>query len=195
MEPIPPTQRLGGVNAIPMTDMRSLTDISSGQADGAVAPLLAFDEFYDAHAEPIGHALELTLQATELAEDALSEAMTRALLKWKTVGRYDNPQGWVYRVAMNWARSWLRRRRLERERPLPGEVFSTHEVVDPAIAAALDQLSIDHRAVVVCRFHLDWSTAQTAQALNIAEGTVKSRLSRALDQLRAELGEVEEVAR
>ncbi len=46
----------------------------------------------------------------------------------------------------------------------------------PELAAALAALSEDHRVVVVFRFHLDWSTAETADALDIAEGTVKSRL-------------------
>jgi DNA-directed RNA polymerase specialized sigma24 family protein len=46
------------------------------------------------------------------------------------------------------------------------------------------------RAVVVARYHLDFSTAEVAEALGIPEGTVKSRLSRALNQLGRELGEL-----
>ena len=38
--------------------------------------------------------------------------------------------------------------------------------------------------MIVARFYLDWSVAETADALGIAEGTVKSRLSRGLNQLR-----------
>jgi RNA polymerase sigma-70 factor (ECF subfamily) len=49
--------------------------------------------------------------------------------------------------------------------------------------AALDRLAVDQRAVVVLRYYLDWSEARTAAALGIAPGTVKSRLSRALDRL------------
>jgi RNA polymerase sigma-70 factor (ECF subfamily) len=60
-------------------------------------------------------------------------------------------------------------------------------VADPAIALALDDLSIDHRAVVVCRLLLGWSEAQTADALAIRPGTVKSRLSRASTQLARRL--------
>jgi len=51
----------------------------------------------------------------------------------------------------------------------------------------LDELAIDHRAVVVCRLLLGWSEAQTAEALAIRPGTVKSRLSRASKQLERRL--------
>ena len=149
---------------------------------------LAFDDFYTANAARIGRALDLTLQHPELAEDALNEAMTRALQKWTQVGGYSNPSGWVYRTALNWARSWLRRRRRERDRPLHQRPADPLAAIEPGLAAALAGLSEDHRAVVVCRFHLDWSTVETADALGIAEGTVKSRLSRAIDQIRTELG-------
>ena len=149
---------------------------------------LAFDDFYAANAARIGRALDLTLQHPELAEGALNEAMTRALQKWKQVGGYSNPSGWVYRTAMNWARSWLRRRRRERDRPLHQRPVDPFASVEPGLAAALAALSEDHRAVVVCRFHLDWTTAETADALDVAEGTVKSRLSRAIDQIRTDLG-------
>ena len=44
-----------------------------------------------------------------------------------------------------------------------------------------------HRSVVVCRLFLDWSTEQTAAALDIAPGTVKSRLHRALRSLQPAL--------
>ena len=48
-------------------------------------------------------------------------------------------------------------------------------------------LSVDHRSVIVLRLVEDWSIAQTAQALDIAEGTVQSRYARALKQLRQQL--------
>lgn len=149
---------------------------------------LTFEAFYEDNGARIGRALELTLQNSELAEDALNEAMTKALLRWKQVGGYANPSGWVYRTALNWARSWLRRRRRERERPLHERRHDEMAMIEPGLAAALKRLSVEHRSVVVCRYLLDWTTAETANALDIADGTVKSRLSRALDQIRGDLG-------
>ena len=43
--------------------------------------------------------------------------------------------------------------------------------------------------MIGCRYLLDLSEAETAAALGVARGTVKSRLSRALERLRAEVGD------
>jgi RNA polymerase sigma factor (sigma-70 family) len=58
---------------------------------------------------------------------------------------------------------------------------------DPDLATALSRLSVEHRSVVVCRFYLDWSVEETAAALGLPDGTVKSRLRRALDVLHRHL--------
>ena len=66
---------------------------------------------------------------------------------------------------------------------------------DPVASAALESLGrlpVNQRAVVVCRFLLNMSTAETADSLRIAEGTVRSRLSRAVAVLRMDLNEGEQ---
>ena len=152
-----------------------------------------FDEFYSEHRDRIARALSLSLRDAELGGDAADEAFTRACQRWNQVSGYDNPEGWVYRVAMNWARSWLRRKRREREKQplLVTDSAAEDRLVDLDLERALASLSADHRSVVVARFFLDWSVSQTADALDLAPGTVKSRLSRALEQLEVELLEGE----
>lgn len=150
--------------------------------------LLDFDSFYRDHHASVARALAMTLGDAELAADATNEAMTRAVQRWDKVSSYDNPSGWVYRVGLNWARSWLRRRKRERDRPIQFTPdATTFEIADDELAEALQSLSIDHRSVVICRLYLDWSVDQTAAALHVPAGTVKSRLARALDQLRSVL--------
>ena len=61
-------------------------------------------------------------------------------------------------------------------------------ISDPAIADALRRLDVKLRSVVVCRLLLDWSVEETAAALRIKPGTVKSRLHRALASLERSLG-------
>ncbi|MGI9595855.1 MAG: sigma factor-like helix-turn-helix DNA-binding protein [Acidimicrobiales bacterium] len=51
------------------------------------------------------------------------------------------------------------------------------------------RLTVDARAVVVLRYLLEWSTIDTAAALGVAQGTVKSRLARALAELETMLEE------
>jgi RNA polymerase sigma-70 factor (ECF subfamily) len=58
------------------------------------------------------------------------------------------------------------------------------------IQAALEGLSAEHRAVVVLRLLDERSTKETAEILQVPEGTVLSRLSRAVRQLRVTLGPV-----
>lgn len=141
-----------------------------------------FEAFYRRHHDGICRALSLTLGNVDLAHEAAAEAMTRAYQRWNTVGNYQNPAGWVYRVGLNWARSRLRKL-LRRPLPAPREGPDIALGVVNRMDAALAQISVGQRSVVVLRYYLDWSERQIAEALNIAPGTVKSRLSRALDRL------------
>jgi RNA polymerase sigma-70 factor (ECF subfamily) len=146
----------------------------------------SFDDFYTGARASIARALALSLGDVDLATDATDEALARAYERWPTVSRLDRPEGWVYRVAMNWALSILRRRRRSDHRLYdPGA--DTAAVSDPDVHAALAELDVKHRSVIVCRHLLGWSVADTAAALNVREGTVKSRLHRAHRILQSRL--------
>jgi len=145
-----------------------------------------FPAFYRDAYPAVARALGVTLGDRELGAEAADEAMARCYSHWSTVRSYDNPAGWVYRVGLNWARS-LRRRMSRRPPPHHLTVVEQPNVADPQIQQALAELDIRLRAVVVCRFLLDWSTQETADALNLRPGTVKSRLHRALGQLENKL--------
>ncbi len=153
----------------------------------------SFEDFYASNRTSVGRALALTLRDDDLARDAVDEAMARAYQRWAHVSQLDNPGGWVYRVALNWSRSMLRR--WKRNPPIwiaqPTDV-SQPALADPSIDRALDSLNIDQRAVVVCRLLLGLSEHQTADALGLRPGTVKSRLARALDRLQPLLAPLEE---
>ncbi len=155
------------------------------------APQFAsFSEFYSAHSRPVFEALALTLRDEELARDAAAEGMARALQRWSDVSTYGNPAGWVYRVGLNWATSRVRKFRREVSREVsPEHAAPPTPEIHPGLEAAIAELPVEQRAVVVLRYHLDWSEASTAEALQIAPGTVKSRLSRALSRLAVALDE------
>ncbi len=157
--------------------------------------VVSFDDFYQGCRDQVARTLALTLGDEELAFDAADEAMSRALERWAEVRTYANPEGWVYRTGLNWARSWLRRRRRGAVKDLlvASPDRTVDRTVDTDLVAALDRLPDKQRSVVVLRFYRDWTTEQTAEALDIAPGTVKSRLNRALTRLQHELGVVDEV--
>jgi RNA polymerase sigma-70 factor (sigma-E family) len=159
------------------------TDTADESTVDSIAGPQTFDVFFERSFDPVANALGLTLGDNELGSDAASEAMSRAYQRWTKISRYQNPAGWVYRVGLNWATS--RRRKWRRE--IHGTQLPDKGAEDPgpdhALSAALAELSVDQRSVVILRYYLDLSEIDTASALGISPGTVKSRLSRALARL------------
>jgi RNA polymerase sigma-70 factor (ECF subfamily) len=181
MEPDRPAagvQRVDGVMSYPLP----------AEADVEVlGEPLPFVSFYETTRERVARALALTLGDAHLAAEAVDEAMARAYQRWGTVGRYENPGGWVYRVALNWATSALRRRRRQPTPHAERGPADVPTVGEPDVLAALAELDVRQRSVVVCRFYLGMSEAETAAALGTRPGTVKSRLHRALRHLETRL--------
>lgn len=158
-----------------------------------LAVVRSFDDFYRDSRTSIGRALALALGDADLAGDATDEAMVRAYERWATVSRLQRPEAWVYRVGLNWSLSFLRRRRRSPHRLYEPATVDGPVVRDPAVHEALGALDVKHRAVVVCRHLLGWSVAETALALGVRDGTVKSRLHRAHRILRTRLGHLRDI--
>jgi RNA polymerase sigma-70 factor (ECF subfamily) len=124
-----------------------------------------------------------------VAEDIVAEAFARAWTSWPKVSRHPAPQAWVLRTALNARVSWWRRRWREVEL-IPGEAAAgigdtgTTDPVTTEVMAAVLQLPLRQRQVVGLRIFLDLDTAQTADVLSIAPGTVKAHLARAIAALR-----------
>jgi RNA polymerase sigma-70 factor (ECF subfamily) len=181
MEPIRRAHRLDHVMTTEHADEPPRPS-SAKQAD--------FEDFYRVHRHEVFRAQRATIGDSDLAGEATDEAFARAYARWRSVSRMGNPPGWVYRVAINWSRDVMRSRRRYGERTL-GASASIHDPEPcPEVGRAINRLTPDQRAVVVLRLWLDWSEADVASALGIARGTVKSRLSRALDAMRTEIGNV-----
>jgi len=122
------------------------------------------------------------------AEDVTQTALTRCLVKWSKVRRADDRDAYVYRILVNTFTDSRRRRwtgeRATEELPEPASVrerSAFDEVHErDAIDRALGNLAVDQRTAVVLRYYLNQSEAQMAETLQVAPGTVKSRLARAL---------------
>lgn len=125
------------------------------------------------------------------AEDLVQTTLTRCYVAWSKVCAADNPDAYVYRVLVNCHAS-SRRRHWWRERPVAAvpEVAAANDPIGEvdgvdAVERALGTLPEAQRQVLVLRFYAHLSERETAAALGIAPGTVKSRTSRALAALAA----------
>jgi RNA polymerase sigma-70 factor (ECF subfamily) len=130
------------------------------------------------------------------AEDALQDAFLKA---FRALGRFRRGAAfrpWLLKIVTNEARTKSRSRRRhaaiatrvgEREPPpavdaSPESTLLTDELRH-RLMAAVDRLPEKLRVVVTCRYLLELSEDETAAVLGVKRGTVKSRLSRALDKL------------
>lgn len=126
------------------------------------------------------------------AEDLVQSALAQTYASWTKVRDVDAAPAYARTALHNTAASWFRKRSWRNERPteeLPEDVLETDPSLRPTLLDALDRLAPRQRAVVVLRFYEDLSVADTARALQVAEGTVKSQTSEALARLRALLGD------
>ena len=123
-----------------------------------------------------------------VAEELAQEALVRVWERWDRVSGMASPEAWTYRTAFNLASSWGRRRSAERRANRRSLRVTTTHTDDPAmvetVRSAVAALPQRQRAVVVCRFYLAMTVAETAEALDCAEGTVKSATHQALATLR-----------
>ncbi|HEV3102486.1 MAG TPA: RNA polymerase sigma factor [Candidatus Dormibacteraeota bacterium] len=136
------------------------------------------------------------------AEDAAQEGFVKAFRALGTFRTGAEPRPWLLRIVANEARNRVRsagrRRQLElreAERFRPGDAAPSPEAAAVAaedsrwLLGLINELSEEDRLVISSRYLLELNGEETAAALGIPEGTVKSRLSRALARLRQRVEE------
>jgi RNA polymerase sigma-70 factor (ECF subfamily) len=152
-----------------------------------------FDELYQASRDRLVVQITAICGDTSEARDFVQEAFVRAWLDWDRVSTYEDPEGWVRRVAYRFAVGrWRRSRRLVlrahvhyQRVELPGEQAG---VID-----ALRQLPVSERRAVVLHHVCGLSVEETAAELSAPEGTVKSWLTRGRARLASALDVREEM--
>ncbi len=157
---------------------------------------LDFDDFYAANFRPVAVQLYAYFGDMGDAHDVTQEAFTRAWQRWSTVRGYGNPVAWVRTVAWRLAIS-----RWRRVKTAMRHLASQREEHEPAVdglrvdlVRALRTLPDNQRKAVVQHYLGGMSVAEIAGDSGVAEGTVKSWLSRARTALAQELTEREGVA-
>lgn len=151
-----------------------------------IEPLTDHDAFYrEHHADAVRWAVALVgdrAVAEELAQDALV-AVDRKL------EGLENPTGYLRRVVVNRCASWHRshQRELRRMRRATAGAPTTYTPATDEMLSLLTALPYQQRAAVTLRYWADWTDADIAAALGVAESTVRVLVHRAVATLRTEL--------
>jgi RNA polymerase sigma-70 factor (sigma-E family) len=130
------------------------------------------------------------------AEDAVQDALSRALPRWEHIRTVGDPDAYVRRMVVNAHTSWWRRFR-RRETPVaeafsPGTTAGTSVHEHDRVWRACLALPEPQRVAVVLRYYEQLDYAEIAALTGVAEGSVRSRVSRGLAALRTALGEEED---
>lgn len=173
----------------------------------------AFDEMVTRYWDRIYSMVHQLLRNQQDAEEVTQDAFIRAhrgLVNFRGESAFST---WLYQIATNLARNrywyWWRRKRdksvsidapigadndltladvLPAEVESPDDITVTQEFV-ARIGLGMERLSSKHREILVLRNLKNMSYEEIAQVLKISVGTVKSRIARARESLRAKLGE------
>ncbi|MDO4261130.1 MAG: sigma-70 family RNA polymerase sigma factor [Eubacteriales bacterium] len=130
----------------------------------------------------------LYLGSESMACDALDEAVYKALKNYKRLRQPEYFDTWITRILINECHN--ERKRQRRFRPMEEAPELSSEDYDRLpLKEAIRKLPKELKDVVILRYFSGYTLAETAQALEIPQGTAATRQRRALTLLRLELGE------
>ncbi len=162
----------------------------------------AFEQLVLAHQKAV---YNLALRMTGSPDDALDLSQEAFLRAWRGLPDYRSDASfstWLYRLTSNICIDFLRRRAREKTVPLYGFGEDEEELPlpDPGpdaetralsrlerqeVAAAMQSLDLEYRQALTLRVIDGLSYAEIAETLNVPAGTVKSRIARAREKMRA----------
>ena len=148
----------------------------------------SFEEAFDVLFSKAMRVAYRILGNATVSEDVAAEALARTFVNWGRIRELPYLEAWVLRVAGNLAIDETRRRMPDiemRAAPDPQDVA----IIRIVLGAALRKLSRRQRDVIVLRYLMGLSEAETAEALGISLGTLRTHCTRALDSLRRRLGQ------
>jgi RNA polymerase sigma factor (sigma-70 family) len=156
--------------------------------------IAATDRFLRATHASLVRSLTGYIGDRHIAEDLAQEAMARFLARppGRTV---HSPEAYLHTIGLNVARSWLRRRAVERRagrRPIAVADFVAQSPVDDDDiheAMRLRRLPARQREAISLRFLADLDVSRTALVMRCKEGTVRALTSQGIARLRRELGD------
>jgi RNA polymerase sigma-70 factor (sigma-E family) len=149
------------------------------------------EELFRVHAPEATRLAFLLTGERALAEDLVQDAFVKLLGRFRDLRNPDAFWWYLRRTIVNLSRSQFRRRKVERAWLASQRPEATASGPDlgerDRMRRALMTLRPEQRAAIILRYYEDLSEADTAEALGIPIGTVKSTVSRGMDRLREEL--------
>lgn len=159
----------------------------------------AFDELYGEYASPAIRTAYLITRSQSAAEDAVQEAFVQVLRKISRLRDVTAFRPWFYQIVVNAARRLARNGaaqlvpldlahhdKADATLPAPDELAISGEEAS-LLRAAIGELNEAHRVPVYLRYYTGLSEQEIAQALDLPQGTVKSRLFNARKMLQQRL--------
>jgi RNA polymerase sigma-70 factor (sigma-E family) len=149
---------------------------------------VTFEEFVASRGRDLWRSAWLLTGDAHKAEDLVQTALMKCWRRWSSIADDGAVEAYVRRTMVTTYTDWWRRK-WNGERPTEDLPDVGHRDADwgerQDTLVALASLPRGQRAVIVLRFYEDLTEAQTAEALGISVGTVKSQTSRALSALRS----------
>jgi len=158
---------------------------------GEVASTSLVADLHRAEYVSLVRLARLLLDDVATSEEVVQDAFVAFQLRWRTIREPDKAAAWLRSAVLNGARSQLRKRRV-RERLLPrGGVTDGPPADRGALAAdehrrvveALRQLPRRQQEALVLRFYLELNERETAEAMGVSAGSVKTHVHRGLAAL------------
>jgi RNA polymerase sigma-70 factor (sigma-E family) len=148
---------------------------------------------YQAHAVGMIRIALLMLGDRAAAEDVVQDAFLGLYRRWRGLNEPEKAEAYIRSAVLNGCRDALRRRsRRSRQdwvaavdlgEPPSAEAMALISEDRRRILAGLRRLPVRQREALVCRYYLELSEAETALAMDVSRGTVKSTTSRAITAL------------
>ena len=151
-----------------------------------------FESIFRAEYGRLVRALTVVAGNSETAADAVQEAFVKAHVRWRRVSRYEDPVGWIRRVAINNLRDEHRRfgrKRKALERLASERADLPTEPVIQEVSSLLEGLPRQQRLCLALYYVEGLTVAETAAALDLSDGAVKFHLHQGRKRLRGELEE------
>jgi RNA polymerase sigma-70 factor (sigma-E family) len=159
-----------------------------------MTPEQSYREYVAGNLERLRRTAFLLCGDWHTADDLASTVLVKLYRHWRRAARFEHLDAYVRRMLLH---AWLDERRRPWRRETATESLPDASAPSPdsdrrlAVLSLLGSLPPRRRAVLVLRYFCDLSVEETAAALGCSAGTVKSQTARALESLRAHIGEGE----